>query len=47
MTTAKGNNSGAYIVVGNNTVVYVGISYVSIANAKENLYKETALAPFD
>ena len=38
-TTASGNNTGAYLVVQNNLTLYVGLSYVSAANAKQNLYQ--------
>ena len=44
--SASGNNTGGYLVVKNNFTLYVGISYVSVANAKQNLYQETFLKPF-
>ena len=39
---SKGNMTGAVIEVTSKTLeLFIGISYVSIANAKLNLYKET------
>lgn len=47
VTKSDGNNTGAYLVFNESAVLYVGISYVSIENAKENLFKETNLDTFD
>lgn len=44
---ASGNNTGAYLVIQNNITLYVGLSYVSVENAKQNLYEETKLNPFE
>ena len=38
-SSATGNNTGAYLIIESNLTLYVGLSYVSLANAKQNLYE--------